>query len=110
MPIAGIYGYDGDPYEDDPEDLTFQRRAAFDTDRGVWLASSDGEYTREFDDEDLVDADIEEILDMFWARYEGTRGLYIQRESEVPGEIVDADPDFEPETSLIEGGDSSGGT
>jgi len=107
MPLAGIYRIDGDPHEEEFEELTYRRVAVFDTDRGVWLEGSDGMFTMDFADEDLVDADIEEVLDMFWDRYVGTRGLYIKQESEVPGEIVEEESLHEPESELVEGADDT---
>lgn len=97
MPIAGIYGTDGDPREKDPEELTYFRNAAFDTDRGAWIETSDGEIVREFDIEELREGDIEDVLDLFWDRYVGSRGFYISQESEVPGDVVVLSTTIDPE-------------
>ena len=97
MPIAGIYSPVEDPYEHPPEEITFRREAAFDTDRGGWLSNSDGEIVAEFDTEALKRADIDTVLDTFYDRYKhGHHLFYIRRESRVPGEIVEGAASFGP--------------
>jgi hypothetical protein len=101
MTIVGIYSVQESEYEKDSEDRTWERHAAFDTERGVWLASSDGRHTDEWDPEDLVDADADELVDRF-AERNSSRTTRVVPESSIPGTVKVIEPAVEPETSLIE--------
>ncbi|ERJ07466.1 hypothetical protein HLRTI_000509 [Halorhabdus tiamatea SARL4B] len=101
MPIAGIYTPSKSLRDTEPEDNTFQRDAAFDTDRGAWIETSDGEIVAEFGEDELKGADIEEVLDIFYSRYAGGgHSYYVSQESDIPGEIEVRDPVLDPDAVI----------
>lgn len=103
MPIAGIYSPRHDPRDTEPENNVFQRVAAFDTDRGAWIETSDGEVVADLEEfgGDLENADIDEILDLFYERYAGGGHSYhVYAEGDVPGQIEVRDPVLEPDAAI----------
>lgn len=101
MTIVGIYTMDDAEYSKEPEDRLWKRHAAWDTDRGVWLATSDGRMTMDFEEEELIDADAEEIAEMFATQLDRVAFRAIPEEN-IPGEVEVQKQLVEPETDLIE--------
>lgn len=101
MTIIGVYWVDEMEYRQDPSDRTYERMAAFDTEKGVWLASSDGRTTDDFEPEDLIDASADDVLDIFASQYDGSRGFHVSREEDVPGTVEVLEPAVKPEVGII---------
>lgn len=102
MAIVGVYTVQEREYSKDPEDRIWERNAAFDTDRGVWLATSDGRITDDFDPETIVDMDAEELIDHIVEVSGSSRTSRVICEDDIPGQIEVLEPVAEPSVDLLE--------
>jgi len=106
MAIVGIYTMDDAEYSKETEDRLWKRHAAWDTDRGVWLDSSDGRVTMDFEEEELIDAEAEEIAELFATQLDRV-GIRAIPEENISSQVEVEEPLAEPDTDLIEADDSS---
>jgi len=102
MTKVGIYDIEKSEIRKDASERVYRRQAAYDIEKGVWTAGSEGAFTDRFDPETMAALETpEEVLGEFQDEISSIT-LLVFPTDEVPGEVELAEQVREPTVANVE--------